>query len=204
MIEDREQNIVIPLYSAGVDEVGRGALAGPVVAGAVIFDPEIHIQGLKDSKKCTAEERESLADEIWRSALACGIGMATASEIDDMNILNASHVAMQRAVESLSPAPKKVYVDGRLLPDFEVPAVAIIRGDQRVREISAGSIIAKVERDRMMEELDLLFPDFGWKRNKGYPTKEHLNALKIAGPVSYHRMTFRPVRENMIHLGNKS
>ena len=193
----RLEKILPPVFSAGVDEVGRGALAGPVLAGAVVLDPEIPILGLKDSKKCSPRKREMLASEIKESALAWGIGSASSIEIDSLNILRASHLAMQRAVAAMSFIPVCIYVDGHLVPEFDVPAFSVIKGDDRVDVISAGAIIAKVERDRIMSELDILHPGFGWRQNKGYPTKAHLRALVKTGPVADHRMTFKPVKDNL-------
>ena len=191
------KKITPPAFSAGVDEVGRGALAGPVLAGAVVIDPEILISGLKDSKKCSPRKRELLAREIKKSALAWGIGSASSAEIDSLNILRASHLAMQRAVAAMSFVPKCIYVDGHLVPEFDVPAFSVIKGDDRVDVISAGAIIAKVERDRIMRELDIKHPGFGWSQNKGYPTKAHLQALVKNGPVADHRITFKPVKDNL-------
>lgn len=181
--------------TAGVDEVGRGPLAGPVVAGAVVLDPLRPIDGLKDSKRLNAGRRTALAEEIRAKALAWGLGRAEVAEIDTLNILRASHLAMQRAVFALGLEPEVVLVDGNLLPVFSVPAVAVVKGDARVPEISAGAILAKVARDLEMTELDQLYPGYGFAAHKGYPTAEHLAALSELGASPVHRTTFAPVRE---------
>jgi ribonuclease HII len=187
------EGLASPELRAGVDEVGRGPLAGPVVAAAVIFagaPPE----GLKDSKKLTPARRSELALEIRDRALCFGIGRAEVEEIDRLNILRASHLAMQRAVQALSASPEVVLVDGNLLPSFSVPAVAVIRGDDRVPEISAASILAKVERDAEMCRLAGEYPGYGLERHKGYGTAAHLAALRSLGPSPVHRHSFAPVR----------
>ena len=187
------EGLASPELRAGVDEVGRGPLAGPVVAAAVIFagaPPE----GLKDSKKLTPARRSELALEIRDRALSFGIGRAEVEEIDRLNILRASHLAMQRAVQALSANPEVVLVDGNLLPSFSVPAVAVIRGDDRVPEISAASILAKVERDAEMCRLAGEYPGYGLERHKGYGTAAHLAALRSLGPSPVHRHSFAPVR----------
>lgn len=181
--------------TAGVDEVGRGPLAGPVVAGAVVLDPLRPIDGLKDSKRLNARRRAELAEEIRAKALAWGLGRAEVEEIDALNILRASHLAMQRAVAALSVEPEMILVDGNLLPVFSVPAVAVVKGDARVPEISAGAILAKVARDREMIELDRLYPGYGFAGHKGYPTAEHLSALAELGACAVHRTSFAPVRD---------
>ena len=180
--------------SAGVDEVGRGPLAGPVVAGAVILNPREPIVGLADSKRLTARRREALSEEIKAHALAWGLGQASVVEIDAMNILRASHLAMQRAVAALSISPDVIFVDGALLPAFATPAVAVVKGDSRVPAISAGAILAKVARDDMMRRLDGKLPGYGFARHKGYPTPQHLAALTLHGPSAHHRESFAPVR----------
>ncbi len=180
--------------TAGVDEVGRGPLAGPVVAGAVILKPGHAIDGLKDSKRLTANQREALADEIRAKALAFGLGRAEVQEIDRLNILRASHLAMQRAVQNLGVEPRLIYVDGNLLPSFACPAVAVVKGDVTVPEISAGAIIAKTMRDAEMCRLAELHPGYGFERHKGYATKGHLEALRKLGPSPIHRLSFAPVR----------
>lgn len=181
--------------TAGVDEVGRGPLAGPVVAGAVVLDPLRPIDGLKDSKRLNARRRAELAEEIRAKALVWGLGRAEVEEIDALNILRASHLAMQRAVAALSVEPEMILVDGNLLPVFSVPAVAVVKGDARVPEISAGAILAKVARDREMIELDRLYPGYGFAGHKGYPTAEHLSALAELGACAVHRTSFAPVRD---------
>ncbi|MFP6836271.1 MAG: ribonuclease HII, partial [Pseudomonadales bacterium] len=170
-------DLALPWISAGVDEVGRGPLAGPVVAGAVVLDTRRPIVGLRDSKRLTAVQRAELAIEIRETALAWALGRASVVEIDHLNILRASHLAMQRAVAALAVEPDIVLVDGNLLPAFDRPAIAVIKGDNRVPEISAGAIIAKVDRDLEMIELDSQFPGYGFARHKGYPTAEHREAL---------------------------
>ncbi|MCZ6618354.1 MAG: ribonuclease HII [Gammaproteobacteria bacterium] len=183
-----------PALSAGVDEVGRGPLAGPVVAGAVILDNRIAIEGLKDSKRLSAGRREELAGEIRRRALAFAVGRAEVEEIDELNILRASHLAMQRAVAALDRQPEVIYVDGTMLPSFSIPAVAVVKGDTRVPEISAAAILAKVVRDREMVELARRFPGYGMEKHKGYATAEHLAALDRLGSCPLHRQSFAPVR----------
>lgn len=179
---------------AGVDEVGRGPLVGDVVTAAVILDPARPIIGLNDSKKLSEKKRLALYDEIVDKALAFAIGRCSPAEIDSLNILWATMLAMQRAVAGLSIQPGYVLVDGNRTPDFGVPAQAIVKGDSKVAEISAASILAKVIRDREMAELDLLFPNYGFAQHKGYPTAEHLARLQQFGATTYHRRSFRPVR----------
>ncbi len=188
-------NLAVPRHSAGVDEVGRGPLAGPVVAGAVILDSRKPIVGLADSKRLSAQRREALSEEIKAHALAWAVGEASVAEIDTVNILRASHLAMQRAVAALAQVPEVIFVDGNLLPAFLVPAVAVVKGDSRVPEISAGAIVAKVTRDAMMRDMDAAFPDYGFAGHKGYPTPQHLAALAEHGPCRHHRNSFAPVRE---------
>lgn len=180
---------------AGVDEVGRGPLAGPVVAAAVILDPLRPIEGLMDSKKLSVKRREELSAIIKQQALAWSIGRAEVEEIDRINILQASLLAMQRAVESLATQPQMALVDGNKLPDLKCPAEAIIKGDSLVPAISAASIIAKVARDKEMLELDEQYPGYGLAKHKGYPTKVHLQALKELGVSPIHRVSYRPVKE---------
>ncbi|MDD5334189.1 MAG: ribonuclease HII [Rhodoferax sp.] len=180
---------------AGVDEAGRGPLAGPVVAAAVILD-ELHpIKGLADSKTLTALRRERLFDEIRAKALCCSISQATVEEIEQLNILQATLLAMRRAVEGLRLLPKLVLVDGNRLPLLAVRAEAIVKGDALVPAISAASILAKVYRDRWCAEYDQQFPQYGFARHKGYGTVEHLAALREHGACPQHRKTFRPVSE---------
>lgn len=182
---------------AGVDEVGRGPLAGPVVTAAVILDPNNPIEGLNDSKKLSQKKREALAVEIMAKALAYSYGRAEFDEIDDINILQATLLAMQRAVAGLSIKPTLVLVDGNRTPDFSIPAKAIIKGDGKIAEISAASIIAKVLRDNEMCEMDRLYPGYGFSGHKGYPTKGHLSALNSLGVCPIHRLTFAPVRKRL-------
>lgn len=186
--------MTLPITTAGVDEVGRGPLAGPVVAAAVILPPVHPIQGLRDSKRLTEKQRERLADEIQKYALAFALGRAEVSEIDQLNILQASLLAMQRAVLSLPFAPQQVVVDGPHAPKIPYPVTAIIRGDQSVPAISAASILAKVNRDREMKEMDRKYPGYGFAAHKGYPTRLHLAALQQLGITPIHRRSFAPVK----------
>jgi ribonuclease HII len=179
---------------AGVDEVGRGPLAGPVVAAAVILDPARPIEGLKDSKKLSPARREVLDAQIREQSLAFALGLCTPAEIDRINILQASLLAMQRAVEALSHRPKMALVDGNRCPKLAMTAHAVIKGDSRVPVISAASIIAKVHRDRLMLELDARHPGYGLGSHMGYPTPVHLEALERLGPSPCHRLSFAPVR----------
>ncbi len=183
-----------PGLVAGVDEAGRGPLAGPVVAAAVILDDLHRIKGLADSKVLTALRRERLADEIRAKALCVSIGAASVEEIDRLNILQATLLAMRRAVEGLRLVPAQVLVDGNRLPVLKMPAEAIVKGDAKVPAISAASIIAKVERDHLCAELHLQWPQYGFVAHKGYPTPEHLEALRTHGPCAAHRRSFAPVR----------
>ena len=180
---------------AGVDEVGRGPLAGPVVAAAVILDPARPITGLADSKALTEKRREALSIEIREKALAWALGRAEVEEIDALNILQASLLAMQRAVAALAIAPEYAVVDGNRLPKLLCPALAIIKGDQTVAAISAASIIAKVARDSEMITLDTHYPGYGLAQHKGYPTKAHVLALDVLGVSAIHRRSFGPVRK---------
>ena len=173
-----------PGLVAGVDEAGRGPLAGPVVAAAVILDERAPIAGLNDSKKLTAARREKLYDEIRAKALCCSIAIASVEEVDRLNILQATMLAMQRAVEGLRLKPVCVLVDGNRLPRLEVPAEAIVKGDALVASISAASILAKVHRDRWCEEIDRLYPQYGFAAHKGYGTALHLSALQAYGVFS--------------------
>ena len=183
----------IPGLMAGVDEAGRGPLAGPVVAAAVILDDLRPIAGLNDSKKLSAAKREKLFDEIRAKALCCSIAQASVQEIDEINILQATLLAMRRAVEGLRLKPVKVLVDGNRLPVLDVLAEAIVKGDATVPAISAASILAKVTRDRWCAELDAQYPQYGFAAHKGYGTAEHLAALQIHGACPEHRKTFAPV-----------
>ncbi|MBU0588486.1 MAG: ribonuclease HII [Gammaproteobacteria bacterium] len=185
----------IPGLIAGVDEAGRGPLAGPVVAAAVILDDKNPIRGLADSKKLTALRREKLFDEIRAKALCCSIAEASVEEIDRLNILQATMLAMRRAVLGLRLKPTKVLVDGNRIPTLEVLAEAIVKGDSLVPAISAASILAKVHRDRWCVEVDALFPQYGFAGHKGYGTSEHMAALREFGACPHHRKTFSPVAE---------
>lgn len=183
----------VPGLVAGVDEAGRGPLAGPVVAAAVILDDLKPIKGLADSKQLTAARREKLYDEIRAKALCCSVAQASVEEIDRLNILQATMLAMQRAVQGLRLKPVKVLVDGNRLPALDVLAEAIVSGDALVPAISAASILAKVTRDRLLLELHQQHPAYGFDRHKGYGTAEHLQALRIHGALAVHRRTFAPV-----------
>ena len=184
-----------PGLVAGVDEAGRGPLAGPVVAAAVILDDLHPIAGLADSKKLSAARREKLYDEIRAKALCCSIAEASVEEIDRLNILQATLLAMRRAVEGLRLKPAKVLVDGNRLPVLDVLAEAIVKGDATVPAISAASILAKVHRDRWCADYDREFPQYGFAAHKGYGTAEHLAALRAHGACPQHRKTFAPVTE---------
>ena len=183
----------VPGLIAGVDEAGRGPLAGPVVAAAVILDARNPIAGLADSKKLTALRREKLYDEIHAKALCCSIALASVEEIDRLNILQATLLAMKRAVEGLRLKPNKVLVDGNCLPTLSIRAEAIVKGDALVPAISAASILAKVYRDRWCVEFDLQYPQYGFAGHKGYGTAEHLAALRLHGACPQHRRSFAPV-----------
>ncbi|ELR63622.1 Ribonuclease HII [Photobacterium marinum] len=179
---------------AGVDEVGRGPLVGAVVTAAVILDPNNPIEGLTDSKKLSEKKRNVLFDEIKEKALAWSLGRCEPEEIDQLNILQATMVAMQRAVAGLSVQPDYVLVDGNKVPELPMAAQSVVKGDLRVAEISAASILAKVTRDREMEELDVQYPQYGFAKHKGYPTKAHFEALEQHGAIEQHRKSFKPVR----------
>jgi len=181
-------------YVAGVDEVGRGPLAGDVVAAAVILDPERPIYGLADSKTLSHRRREQLAFVIRDQALAWALGRSSVAEIDAMNILQASLQAMHRAVEALATVPDFVLVDGNRLPRWPYPAAAVIKGDSRCAAIAAASILAKVQRDAELVQLEQRFPGYGFAQHKGYPTAVHLEALGRLGPTLAHRRSFAPVR----------
>ena len=180
---------------AGVDEVGRGPLAGPVFAAAVILDPNKPIHGLADSKKLSAKRREELAEIIYACATAWAIGRAEVEEIDTINILQASLLAMQRAVQALPCLPMLALIDGNRCPVLTCKAEAIIGGDATVPAISAASIIAKVQRDHEMNKLDEQYPGYGFAKHKGYGTAQHLQALHKLGPSIVHRRSFKPVQE---------
>lgn len=182
---------------AGVDEAGRGPLAGPVVAAAVILDDMNPIAGLNDSKKLSEKRREKLYDAILAKALCCSIAQASVEEIDRLNILQATLLAMRRAVDGLRLKPVKVLVDGNRLPVLDVRAEAIVQGDAKVPAISAASILAKVHRDRLCLQLHAQYPAYGFDRHKGYGTAEHLQALQAHGPTPWHRLSFAPVARSV-------
>ena len=179
---------------AGVDEAGRGPLAGPVIAAAVILKNAYRIKGLDDSKLLTAKRREELFEQIQEQAVAWAVGRAEVEEIDSLNIFQATLLAMQRAVAALPIAPELVLVDGAHTPIFGVPAAAIVDGDQHVPVISAASIMAKVTRDREMLALDTIYPHYGFAQHKGYGTAMHLKAIKQQGPCLIHRRSFAPIK----------
>jgi ribonuclease HII len=183
-----------PGLLAGVDEAGRGPLAGPVVAAAVMLDELQPIKGLADSKTLSPRRRERLYDEIRAKALCCCVAEASAQEIDELNILQATLLAMRRAVEGLRLKPHRVLVDGNRLPVLAMPARAIVKGDAKVQAIAAASILAKVHRDRLCLALHERFPQYGFAAHKGYPTGEHLHALRAYGACAEHRRSFAPVR----------
>ena len=180
---------------AGVDEAGRGPLAGAVYAAAVILDPQRPIEGLADSKTISEKKREQLSVNIKQSALAWAIASASAEEIDNINILQASLLAMKRAIEQLQPAPEKILVDGLYLPDIAIQGEAVIKGDSKHACISAASILAKVARDEELYRLDSIFPDYGFALHKGYPTKLHIEKIQQHGVLPIHRKTFGPVKK---------
>lgn len=179
---------------AGVDEVGRGPLVGAVVTAAVILDPARPIVGLADSKKLSEKKRLALFDEIKEKALAWSLGRAEPHEIDELNILHATMLAMQRAVAGLPITPEFVLIDGNRCPALPMPAQAVVKGDSKVAEISAASILAKVTRDREMAELDAQYPQYGFAKHKGYPTADHLRLLAEHGAIAEHRRSFAPVK----------
>ena len=190
-----ETALGLPLV-AGVDEVGRGPLAGPVTAAAVILDPARLPQGIDDSKRLTEHARERLALEIRASALAFAVAHASVEEIDALNILEASHLAMRRALAALSPAAQHALIDGNRLPKgLEIPAQTVVKGDAISLSIAAASILAKVERDAIMRELALANPGYGWEKNMGYPSAQHRVALEQQGVTPHHRRSFGPVRK---------
>ena len=193
------QNILV----AGVDEAGRGPLAGPVVAGAVILDPIKPIEGLADSKILSERKRHSLFDIIKKYALSWSVGMASVEEIDEFNILQATLLAMQRAVNGLAIQPDEALIDGNRLPDLLIPAQAIIKGDSKVQAISAASILAKVERDKIMVDYHKKYPDFSFHLHKGYGTGQHLSEIGQFGFLPIHRKTFNPVRTMILQQKSK-
>jgi len=193
-MQPQELNFGKYTLCAGVDEVGRGPLVGDVVAAAVILDPNQPILGLMDSKKLSEKRREALSIEIKERALCWSIAVATPQEIDELNILHATMLAMKRAVLGLSQAPEHVYVDGNRCPDIPYSVEAVVKGDSKVAEISAASIIAKVHRDHQMLELDAQFPQYQFAKHKGYPTPAHLQLIKEHGVLADYRRSFAPVR----------
>ncbi|UUX97043.1 ribonuclease HII [Aquabacterium sp. J223] len=184
-----------PGLVAGVDEAGRGPLAGPVVAAAVILDPARRIRGLADSKVLSPSRRDALHDEIRDKALCCAVGEASVEEIDRLNILQATLLAMRRAVLGLRLLPARVLVDGNQLPVLPMACEAVVGGDATVKAISAASILAKVHRDRLLLQIDAMHPHYGFAQHKGYGTPEHLLALRTHGACAHHRRSFAPVRE---------
>ncbi|MFU9135926.1 ribonuclease HII [Erwinia tasmaniensis] len=193
-------HFIYPLATciAGVDEVGRGPLVGAVVTAAVILDPARPIIGLADSKKLSEKRRLALYDEICEKALSWSLGRAEPQEIDQLNILHATMLAMQRAVAGLHITPDYVLIDGNRCPALAMPSLAVVKGDSLVQEISAASIVAKVTRDREMAELHLQFPEYGFAQHKGYPTALHLEKLRHYGATPHHRRSFAPVRNVLL------
>lgn len=192
------QMLIQPYLIAGVDEVGRGPLAGSVVAAAVVLDPRTPIEGLLDSKLLTSERREVLDEAIQRQSLGFCIAESSVAEIDQLNILHASMLAMRRAIEGLSTEPNLVLVDGNRCPESTYPCQSIVKGDQHVQAISAASIIAKVYRDRQMVELHKIHPEYGFNSHKGYPTAQHRAAIMEFGVLPLHRTSFAPVRNALM------
>ena len=184
---------------AGVDEAGRGPLAGPVYAAAVILDPRRPIKGLADSKVLTVSARDRLAIEIYANTSAYAVASASAAEIDSLNILQATLLAMQRAVRALGAVPEEVWIDGNRAPDLPYPVRTIVRGDALVAAIAAASILAKTARDAVLIALEAQYPGYGFARNKGYPTAAHLAALTKLGPTPEHRRSFAPVRAMLVN-----
>ncbi|WP_160053906.1 ribonuclease HII [Shewanella litoralis] len=202
-ITPEQVNLISQGVVAGVDEVGRGPLVGDVVTAAVILDPNKPIAGLNDSKKLSEKRRNALYQDIIDNALSVSVGRASPAEIDELNILHATMLAMQRAVAGLSIEPQRVLVDGNRVPDFGIASHAVIKGDGLVAAISAASIIAKVTRDAEMDILDQQYPQYGFAKHKGYPTKAHFEALALHGVLPEHRKSFKPVAERIL-LQNKS
>ena len=182
------------LLLAGVDEAGRGPLAGPVVSAAVILDPQKHIDGLADSKVLNERKRDSLFEAIKIDTLCWSVGIATVEEIDELNILQATLLAMQRAINDLAIQPDEVLIDGNCLPKLLMPAQAIVKGDSKVKAISAASIVAKVVRDKIMVDYHNLYPDYAFQFHKGYGTKQHLKEIDKFGFLPIHRKSFNPLR----------
>jgi ribonuclease HII len=199
LVKQTPLNWDAPTLVAGVDEAGRGPLAGPVFAAAVILDDLLPNPGLADSKKLSAKQRNFFYNHIKANALAFCVAQATVEEIDRLNILQATMLAMQRAVKGLRLKPGKVLVDGNRIPVLDILAEAIVKGDAKVPSISAASILAKVERDKWCESIETEFPGYGFAKHKGYGTVEHLNALFKLGPTRWHRKSFAPVAQSIIH-----
>jgi len=193
MMQDLEKFQAIEKL-AGCDEVGRGPLVGDVVAAAVILDPKKPIAGLADSKKLSEKKRDFLYQQIMDNALCVCVGRASPAEIDDINILHASMLAMKRSIDGLEIAPEFVLVDGNRCPDIEFPCEAVVKGDAKVAAISAASIVAKVIRDAEMKQLHIEHPQYGFDRHKGYPTKDHMEALQVHGLIPQYRKSFKPVK----------
>jgi len=189
-----DENKIYPVLTAGVDEVGRGPLAGPVVAAAVILDPEKPIAGLADSKKLSEKKREALYPLIKENAICYAVAEASVEEIDQINILQASLLAMRRAIEALDITPEHVLVDGNKAPQIVMTVDTVIKGDSRVASISAASILAKVDRDRMMQDYHQRYPQFSFHKHKAYGSRQHMAELQEHGPLPVHRKTFAPVR----------
>ena len=186
----------------GIDEAGRGPLAGPVVAAAVVLPPGYELPGLTDSKQLSAKKREKLYEQLMQDAAVCKcVASASVAEIDRLNILRATHLAMRRAAEGLSPNPDFCLIDGLPVPGFCFASRALVKGDARCLSIAAASVLAKVTRDRIMQELHLEYPQYGWNRNAGYGTREHLTALREHGLTPHHRRSFAPVAQTELPLG---
>jgi ribonuclease HII len=201
MYDEFSTKIPQSLIVAGVDEAGRGPLAGPVFAAAVILDPMQPIHGLADSKILSASKRDSLYSIIKEAALSWSIAQASVEEIDELNILQATLLAMQRAIKGLPIQPDEVLVDGNRLPDLPMPAQAIVKGDSKVQAISAASILAKVERDKLMVDYHQYYPEFAFHVHKGYSTKQHLAEIEQFGFLGIHRRTFNPVKSMLMRQG---
>ena len=190
-------------YIAGVDEAGRGPLVGPVVASAVILPKNYYLEGLTDSKKLSEKKREYFFDKIYEDAISIGIGIVSAKEIDEINILNASKKAMIIAINNLNVVPEHILIDAVKL-DIPIPSTSIIKGDLFSHSIAAASIIAKVTRDRIMLELDKKYPEYGFSKHKGYPTKNHIENIGIYGVIDEYRFTFRPISDLIIKGDKKN
>jgi ribonuclease HII len=203
MDDDYLIHIAQHILFAGVDEAGRGPLAGPVVAAAVILDPVRPIDGLADSKILSEGKRNSLFTMIKENALSWSVGMSSVEEIDELNILQATLLAMQRAVNGLGMQPDEVLIDGNCLPRLSIPAQAIVKGDSKVKAISAASILAKVERDKIMVGYHKKYPDFSFHLHKGYGTRQHINEISQFGILPVHRRTFNPVKMMIVQQSVK-